>query len=134
MKVQIQGKQMKVSDRLKRYVAGHLVRPLTRFYDNEAAELRVEFGDARPGKRGPDIECHLTLHMPGARRLQIEETTKSPYTSLDAATDRLVRVAKKELERMRDPGGHHTAHPLSRAVAEGGAPGGMVEDLPNVLK
>ena len=69
--------------------------------------------------------------MPGAKTIQIEETTPDPYASMDAAADRLVRAAKKELERMRWPKGRHKEHPLATVVAEGGVPAGLVEDLPN---
>ena len=100
MKLIVQGKQMRVSAGLKRYAEEHLVRPLRRFYDNEAAELRVEVGLAN-GNRGEAKECHLTFHMPGARTIQIEETTPDVFGSLDLAADRLVRVAKKELAKMR---------------------------------
>ncbi|MFL5391003.1 MAG: hypothetical protein ACJ79C_19890, partial [Myxococcales bacterium] len=56
---------------------------------------------------------------------------QDPYASLDAAGDRLVRAAKKELGRMRRPKGRHKYRPLATVVAEGGVPGGLVEDLPN---
>ena len=113
MKLVIQGKQMKVPDALKAYVEDHLVKQLTRFYDNQAAELRVEFGDALPGKGGDHLECRLTLHMPGAKALHVEETTPDPYASLDAASDKLVRACKKEVEKMREAG-HHVEHPLAQ--------------------
>ncbi len=131
MKLIIQGKQLRLSRGLKSYAQKHLVGPLNRFYDNEAAELRVELGDVNGSKGGVDKECHLTLHMPGARTIQIEETTPDPYASMDSARDRLVRAAKKELERMRRPSRRHKEHPLATAVAEGGVPGGLIEDLPN---
>jgi putative sigma-54 modulation protein len=131
MKVIIQGKQMRLSQGIKNYTQEHVVGPLRRFYDNEAAELRVELGDARGSKGGPDKECHLTLRMPGARTIQIEESTQDPYASLDAAGDRLIRAAKKELQRMRQPKGRHKYRPLATVVAEGGVPAGLVEDLPN---
>jgi len=131
MKVIIQGKQLRLSRGLKSYAQQHVVGPLNRFYDNEAAELRVELGDRNGKKGGVDKECHLTLHMPGARTIQIEETTPDPYASMDAASDRLVRAAKKELERMRRPSRRHTEHPLASVVAEGGVPGGLIEELPN---
>jgi len=130
MKLLVQGKQMRVSDGLRRYAQEHVLKPLRRFYDNEAAELRVEVGiDNR--NRGESKQCHLTLRMPGARTIQIEETTPDVYGALDVAADRLVRVAKKELGKMRRPKGHHKEHPLATMVAEGGVPGGLVEDLPN---
>jgi len=131
MKVIIQGKQLRLSRGLKSYAQQHVVGPLNRFYDNQAAELRVELGDRNGKKGGVDKECHLTLHMPGARTIQIEETTPDPYASMDAASDRLVRAAKKELERMRRPSRRHTEHPLASVVAEGGVPGGLIEELPN---
>ena len=131
MKLIIQGKQLRLSQRLKDYAEEHVKVPLNRFYDNEAAELRVELGDANGSKGGVDKECHLTLHMPGARTIQIEETTPDAFASIDAAADRLVRAAKKELQRMRRPGRRHQEHPLATAVAEGGVPGGLIEDLPN---
>src|SRR5213593_3827012 len=128
MKLIVQGKQMRVSEGLRRYAQEHVVKPLRRFYDNEAAELRVEVGiDNR--NRGESKQCHLTFRMPGARTIQIEETTTDVYGALDVAADRLVRVAKKELGKMRRP--RHKQHPLATVVAEGGVPGGLVEDLPN---
>jgi len=130
MKVIIQGKQMRLSAGIKNYAQEHVVAQLARFYDNEAAELRVELGDARGSKGGLDKECHLTLRMPGARTIQIEESTQDPYASLDVAGDRLIRAAKKEIERMRRPTGRHKYRPLATVVAEGGVPAGLVEDLP----
>ena len=130
MKLIVQGKQMRVTAGMKRYAEEHLVRPLRRFYDNEAAELRVELGVASKN-RGETKECHLTLHMPGARTIQIEESTPDVYGSLDVAADRLVRVAKKELAKMRRPKGRHKEHPLSTSVIEGAVPGGLLEDLPS---
>ncbi|MGZ6141743.1 MAG: ribosome hibernation-promoting factor, HPF/YfiA family [Myxococcales bacterium] len=122
MKLIVQGKQMRVSAGLRSYAEEHLVRPLRRFYDNEAAELRVEVGRVN-GHRGESRECHLTLHMPGVKTIQIEESTPDVYGALDVAADRLVRVAKKELAKMRRPKGRHKAHPL--ATSE------LFEDLPN---
>ncbi len=112
MKLIIHGKQLKLSPALKAYVDKHLVRPLTRFYDNAAAELEVEFGDTNGPKGGLDKECHLTLRMPGAKTLHVEETTADAYASLDQAGERLMRICKRELERMRKAGAHRVVHPL----------------------
>src|SRR5256885_13783805 len=100
MKVIVQGKQMRITEGLRRYAEKHVVRPLRRFYDNEAAELRVEVGRDN-GNRGESKECHLTLRMPGAKTIQIEQSTPDVYGCLDVAADRLVRGAEKELEKMR---------------------------------
>ena len=130
MKLIVQGKQMRVTAGMRRYAEEHLMAPLRRFYDNQAAELRVELGVAS-GHGGESKECHLTLHMPGARTIQVEESTPDVYGALDLAADRLVRVAKKEIARMRRPKGRHQEHPLATAVSAGSVPGGLLEDLPN---
>src|SRR3954468_12012530 len=130
MQLIVQGKQMRVSAGLRRYAEEHVLQPLKRFYDNEAAELRVEVGRDN-ANRGESRQCHLTLHMPGANTIQIEESPPDVYGCLDVAADRLVRVAKKQLGKMRRPKGRHKEHPLATVVAEGGVPGGLVEDLPN---
>ena len=100
MKLIVQGKQMHVGAGLRRYAEQHLVQPLFRFYDNEAAELRIEVGRTN-GNHGETKECHLTLRMPGAKTIQIEETTSDVYGSLDLASSRLVRAAKKTLSKRR---------------------------------
>ena len=128
MKVIIQGKQLRLSAGMKRYAQEHVVEPLRRFYDNEAAELRVELGRAN-GHRGESKECHLTFHMPGTRTIQIEESTPDVYASLDKAADRLVRTAKKEVARMRRPG-RRQEHPLSTLPAGVGAPIELFDNLP----
>jgi ribosome-associated translation inhibitor RaiA len=101
-----------------------VLQPLRRFYDNEAAELRVELGVGNKN-RAETRECHLTLRMPGARTIQIEETTSDPYGSLDLAAARLMRTAKKELQRMRRPSGHRKEHPLATSPTDG-----KFEELP----
>ncbi len=129
MKVIIQGKQLRLSAGMKRYAEQHVVEPLRRFYDNEAAELRVELGRTN-GNRGEAKECHLTFHMPGMRTIQIEESTPDVYACLDAAADRLVRTAKKELGRMRRPARLHQPHPLAALAAGVGAPIELFDNLP----
>jgi ribosomal subunit interface protein len=100
MKVIMQGKQLKLSAGIKRFAQEHVVRPLRRFYDDEAAELRVELGQTN-GNRGEAKECHLTFHMPVLRTIQIEENTPDLYACLESAADRLVLAAKKELGKRR---------------------------------
>jgi ribosomal subunit interface protein len=104
MKLIVQGKQMRVGAGLRRYAEEHVLLPLIRFYDSEAAELRVEVGKAN-AHGGESREVHLTLHMPGRKTIQIEETTPDPFAALDAAADRLLRTAKKEIARGRERGG-----------------------------
>src|SRR3954462_8168760 len=128
MKLIVQGKQIKVGTNLQRYAEEHVLGPLSRFYDNEAAELRIEVGRAN-AHGGDSREVHLTLHMPGRKTIQIEETTPDAFAAIDAAADRLVRTAKKEIERQRGRGG--TA---ARRTAEMLKARRQVEDLPAVAE
>jgi ribosomal subunit interface protein len=127
MKLIVQGKQMRLGAGLKRYAEEHVLLPLSRFYDSEAAELRVEVGRAN-GHGAESTEVHLTLHMPGHKTIQIEETTPDPFAAIDAAADRLVRTAKKEIARARDGGGVKARR---AAAALKSSP--IVEDLPVVV-
>ena len=129
MKVIVQGKQMRATAALRSYVDEHVLQRLRRFYDSEAAELRVEVGRDN-WNRGESRECHMTFRMPGARTIEIEESLPDLYGAIDLAADRLVRVAKKELQRMRRPKGRHKEHPLATVAAEGGVPAGLLEELP----
>ncbi len=104
MKLIVQGKQMRVGAWLREYAEEHVARRLRRFADSEAAVLRIEMGRDN-GNRGESNEVHLTLRMPRARIIEIEETRPDLYQALDAAADRLVRAAKKEREKMRQPKG-----------------------------
>jgi ribosomal subunit interface protein len=126
MKLIVQGKQMRVSAGLKRYAEEHVLLPLSRFYDSEAAELRVEVGKAN-GHGGESREVHLTLHMPGKKTIQIEETTPDAFAALDSAGDRLLRTAKKEISRSRE---RTSARARRQMVALKSSP--VVEDLPTV--
>jgi ribosomal subunit interface protein len=127
MKLIVQSKQMRLTAGLKRYAEEHVLGPLSRFYDSEAAELRVEVGKAN-GHGGESSEVHLTLHMPGKKTIQIEETTLDPYSALDAAADRLVRTAKKEIARDRERGSSVKARRVAAALKR--SP--VVEELPVV--
>jgi ribosomal subunit interface protein len=129
MKIILQGKQLRLTEGFKRYAEEHLVRQLSRFVDDPAAELRIELGRVNASKGGSEKEVHLTLRLSGSRALQVEETTPDAYASLDLAADRLVHVAKEELARKRRPFGRHRAHPLANAL-EGEVPGGSRRSYP----
>ena len=62
MKLIVQGKQMRITEGMRRFAEEHVVRPLRRFYDDEAAELRVEVGREN-GNRGESTECDRQRHM-----------------------------------------------------------------------
>ena len=104
MRVVMKGVHLKLSDRLKDHVHETLVAPLTRFFDSEAAMLEIHFVDNNGPKGGLDKECRVTLHIPGARSIHVEEAAEDPYKAVDLVRDRLEKALKREVERMREPG------------------------------
>ena len=104
MRVVMKGVHLRVSNRLKQYVQESLVESLSRFIDNEAAMLEVHFVDSNGPKRGNDKECRVTLHIPGARSIHVEDAAEDPYKAVDLVRHRIEEAAKREMERMRSPG------------------------------
>lgn len=114
MRVLMKGVHLHVSDRLKEHVQQTLVAPITRFFDSEAAMLEVHFVDGNGPKGGLDKECRVTLHIPGARAIHIEEVAEDPYKATDLVRDRLVNVLKREIGKMRDPGRSPEIQPMGQ--------------------
>ncbi len=108
MKVIVRGVHLRVSRRLRQFVEEHLVLPLERFYDDEAAELIVELADMNGPKGGDDKECRAILRLPGLRTLVVTERSADVYTSVSFARDRLERQAKRELGKRRKDGGRRS--------------------------
>jgi len=104
MKVLLKGVHVPLSEAWKARVEERLAEPLRRLVHNPAAELEVHLVDANGPKGGEDKEVRLTLHLPGARAIHVEQAAADAYTAVDLVKDRLERAVKRELERMREPG------------------------------
>ena len=122
MKVIIRGVHLTLNDDLKAYVEKRLARVIERFADDEAAELEVMLKDINGPKGGVDKECSVTLRMPGSAGIHITETTEDIYQSIDLAEDRLVKAARREIDKKRLPTNHPLPHPASRIGNEGDHP------------
>ncbi|HLL82001.1 MAG TPA: HPF/RaiA family ribosome-associated protein [Longimicrobium sp.] len=102
MKVILKGVHLSLTERMKVYVQEHLVEAVTRFYDDEAAELNIHLVDTNgPNKGGTDKECRVTAFVPGLVPIHITEATDDIFQSIDFAKDRLVKALKREQERRR---------------------------------
>ena len=118
MKVIIQARHIELSDALRNYCEQHLVEHIRRFYDNEAAQLVIQFNDMNGTKGGNDQEVHLTFFMPNARAIHVELLSDDAFKSLDLARDRLIRRVKEEIRRMRQTSANGPLdHPLGRVAA-----------------
>lgn len=118
MKVIIQARHIELSSALRNYCETHLVDHIRRFYDNEAAQLTIQFNDANGTKGGNDQEVHLTFYMPNARAIHVEQVSDDAFKSLDLARDRLIRRVKEEIRRWRQTSANGPLErPLGRSAA-----------------
>jgi ribosome-associated translation inhibitor RaiA len=118
MKLSIHAHHLSLPKDLPQFLQKHVTRPLARVFDDPAAELAVHFGDPRPAKGGVDQECRMSFRMPGARTLHVESVADDLYKALLDAADRLKRLVKRNLEKMRSPARKKTHRPLGRTWRE----------------
>lgn len=115
MKVIIHAHHLSLPPDLSDFLEKHVTRPLSRTYDDQAAELSVFLGDARPAKGGVDQECRLTFRIPGARQINVGSVKDDLYKALLDASKRLQRAVKREMEKMRSPSRKPMHRPLGRS-------------------
>src|SRR6185503_13593060 len=102
MKVLLRGVHLSLSDGLKAYVQEHLVEPIERLYDDEAAEIDISLLDNNGPKGGVDKECRVTVRLPGLSAIHVTETAEALHQAVDLARDRLGNTVKRTLEKRRD--------------------------------
>ena len=102
MKVNLRGVHLELTDAIKRHVQAHLVDPIERFFDDEAAELEIHLRDRNGPKGGNDMECSVTVRVPRAASIHVTEVDDDLYKAIDLARDRIETAAKRALERSQD--------------------------------
>jgi ribosome-associated translation inhibitor RaiA len=119
MKLVIHSHHLALPSDLGPFLEKHVTRPLARLLDDSAAELAVHLGDARPKRGGVDQECRLSFRIPGARRaLHVGSVKPDLYQALLDATDRLKRLVKREVSKMRSGARKPMHRPLGRSWRE----------------
>lgn len=118
MKLVIHSHHLALPPDLGTFLQKHVTRPLARLFDDSAAELSVFLGDARPQKGGVDQECRLSYRIPGARTLHVGSVKPDLYQALLDATDRLKRIVKREISKMRNGTRKPMHRPLGRSWRE----------------
>src|SRR5512138_1381161 len=118
MKLTIHAHHLALPADLPRFLDKHVTRPLARIYDDPAAELSVHLGDARPQKGGVDQECRLSFRMPGTKTLHVESVKEDLYMALLDASERLKRLVKREVAKMRTGSRKPMHRPLGRSWRE----------------
>jgi putative sigma-54 modulation protein len=109
MKVNVRGVHLTLTDALKRHVDKHLIEPLERFFDSEAAEIEIHLRDINGPKGGKDKECSVTVRMPRGASIHVSEVSEDIYKSVDLARDRVERSTKRAVERSQDK--RYETHP-----------------------
>ena len=104
MKVVVRGVHVTLTEGLKNHVQEQLADPLERLFPQEAVELEVHLVDNSGSKGGPDKECRVTFHIPGASAIHLSEASEDFFKSVSVASDRLDHAAKRFLERRHQ---HH---------------------------
>jgi ribosome-associated translation inhibitor RaiA len=128
MKISIHANHLSLPPDLPAFLDKHVTRPLARLFDGPAAELSVHLGDARPRRGGVDQECRLSFKMPGTRTLHVESVEDDLHKALLGAAERLKRLAKRELSKMRAPTRKPMHRPLGRSWRERSTRRGVTPD------
>jgi ribosome-associated translation inhibitor RaiA len=129
MRLSIHAHHLTLPPDLPVFLQKHVTRPLARLFDDPAAELSVHLADERPRRGGVDQECRLSFRIPNARTLHVEAVDDDLHKALLDAVDRLKRLVRRELSKMRAPARKPVHRPLGRTWRErssrtGVTPGG----------
>ncbi|MCI0571617.1 MAG: HPF/RaiA family ribosome-associated protein [Myxococcaceae bacterium] len=130
MKLLLRGVHLGLNDNLKDYVQSHMVDHIARFYDDTAAELEVSLADVNGPKGGKDKEARVTFRSPHLATIHVTELGVDIYACVDLARDRLERLVKRELSRLRDVD-HREVTDRESLRSTGPAPA-MPEGMPTV--
>ncbi|HEX9244439.1 MAG TPA: HPF/RaiA family ribosome-associated protein [Anaeromyxobacter sp.] len=125
MRLSIHAHHLAVPADLPEFLEKHVTRPLARAFDGPAAELSVHLLDATPRRGGVDQECRLSFRIPGAGTLHVESTEDDLHKALLAAADRLKRLVRREVSKMRAPARKPVHRPLGRTWRERATRRGM---------
>jgi ribosome-associated translation inhibitor RaiA len=118
MRLSIHAQHLRLPPDLPEFLAKHVTRPLARVFDDSAAELAVHLGDERRRRGGIDQQCRLSFRIPGARTLHVESVSDDLHKALLDASERLKRLVKREIGKMRAPTRKPMHRPLGRTWRE----------------
>jgi putative sigma-54 modulation protein len=111
MQVRVRGVHVEVDEALRSFVEMHLDRALDRIFQQQAVHVDVHLVDTNVGKGGMDLAARVTLSVPGAPAIHVEEVSDDMHKAVVGACERLERAAKRWLDKR-----HH--HPGEVALAD----------------
>jgi ribosome-associated translation inhibitor RaiA len=134
MRLSIHAHHLTLPPDLPAFLEKHVTKPLARLFDDPSAELSLHLADQRPRRGGVDQQCRLSFRMPNTRTLHVETIADDLHKALLDASDRLKRLVRRELSKMRTPSRKAVHRPLGRTwrdrssrrgVTPGGDPAGL---------
>jgi ribosomal subunit interface protein len=128
MRLSIHTHHLTLPPDLPAFLEKHVTRPLARLIDDPAVELSVHLGDERTRRGGVDQECRVSFRMPNARTLHVEAVEDDVHKALLDAADRLKRLVRRELSKMRAPSRRPVHRPLGRTWRELSSRRGVTPD------
>jgi len=128
MRLSIHAHHLTLPPDLPAFLQKHVTRPLVRLFDDPAAELSIHLGDERPRRGGVDQHCKLSFRMPNARTLHVETVEEDVHKALLDGVDRLKRLVRREIDKMRTPTRKPMHRPLGRAWRERSSRSGVTPD------
>jgi ribosomal subunit interface protein len=99
MRIEIRGNVV-LSPALARYVERRFQAALGRF-SSRLPWITVRLTDENGPKGGIDKGCHVTLTMPPAVAMRVEESHADLYAAIDFAADRSARAVTRQIGRRR---------------------------------
>lgn len=118
MRLIIHAHHLAIPPDLPAFLERHVSRPLARLFDAPSAELAVHLTDQRRRRGGVDQECRLSFRMPGTRTLHVESVEDDLHKALLDGAERLKRLVRRELTKMRTPSRKPMHRPLGRSWRE----------------
>ncbi|MFO7181188.1 MAG: ribosome-associated translation inhibitor RaiA [Pseudomonadota bacterium] len=98
MYLYVTARQFELTEGLRNYVEQRLVRS-ARNHANPHDLQRMEVQLYKVGEGEPRFGCHVLLHMPGQKDINIREEALDLYEAIDGADKRLVRTLVDRRER-----------------------------------
>lgn len=118
MKLVIHSHHLTLPPDLPAFLQKHVTRPLARVFDDPSAELALHLSDTRPRRGGVDQTCRLSFRMPGTRTLHVESVQEDLHKAVLDASERLKRLVRRQLDKMRSPSRKAMHRPLGRTYRE----------------
>jgi ribosomal subunit interface protein len=110
MQIRVRGVHVSVDESLRTFVEGHVERAL-HIFQQQAVEVEVHLVDTNVTKGGVDLAARMTLHVPGAPSIHVEEVSDDIRKAVVGACDRLEGAAKRWLDK-------HHHHPGEAALKD----------------